>query len=221
MNGIKQLVQRKASLPIRYWVSIFFFFLMVFFWGNSAQIYAKAFLAKILVAQAWQRTLDTQQNQKPWTWSDTWPVAKLYFPRVNKTRYVLAGTHGSSLAFGPGIVDNTVTPEMRGTKVIGGHRDTHFAFLDDLQVGDIFLLQNKLGHWQYYQLDETHIVDTRAEAWSIDPDLDSIHLVTCFPFDSAVPGGPLRFIAIGTPMFNKSFAKQSALGGTNLYQPST
>ncbi len=172
------------------------------FWGNSVKIYAKAFLAKGLIAYAWQQTIADQQRHKPWPWADTWPVGKIFFPRLGKTQYILAGGHGSSLAFGPGLLDSTAKPSERGTKIIGGHRDTHFSFLKDLEIGDIFLLQGNDGKKRYYQLDSTHVVDSRKGPWHYAPEEDEVHLITCYPFNSFHSGGPLRFVAIARPKFD-------------------
>lgn len=172
-------------------------------WGNTAMIFAKAYLAKLLVAQAWHDTLSDQKNHKPWAWADTWPVAKLYFPKQRLTRYVLSGAHGGSLAFGPGLMDGTALPENRGTMVIGGHRDTHFAFLEKIKLGEIFLLQDKKKRWQYYRFERKIIRDIRHGPWFIDKQKNEVHLITCYPFDAVAPGGPLRLVVIATPIFGE------------------
>ncbi len=175
---------------------------IILFWGNSVKIYAKAFLAKGLIAYAWHQTITDQQDHKPWPWADTWPVGKIYFPRLGKTQFILSGGQGASLAFGPGLLDNTAKPSEPGTKIIGGHRDTHFSFLKELQVGDIFLLQGNDGKTRYYQLNSIHIVDSRKGDWNYAPEDDEVHLITCYPFNSLPSGGPLRFIAVASPKFD-------------------
>lgn len=173
-------------------------------WGNSIKIYAKAHLAQILIAHAWDESLQDQRIHKPWEWADTWPVGKLYFPSKGKTLYILSGAHGESLAFGPGLLDGTALPSEKGTTVIGGHRDTHFSFLKDLKVGELFLLQSSNGRWQYYQLSSTQIVDSRQGPWKIDPKKDELHFITCYPFNSMISEGPLRYVAIAIPIFQLS-----------------
>lgn len=170
-------------------------------WGNSVKIYAKAHLAQMLIGHAWNESLHDQEIHKPWGWADTWPVGKLYFPSKGKTLYILSGAQGESLAFGPGLVDGTALPSEKGTTVIGGHRDTHFSFLRNLNIGELFLLQSSKGRWQYYLLDSTQIVDSREGPWEIDPEKEELHFITCYPFNSIISGGPLRYIAIATPIF--------------------
>lgn len=194
----------KTKLMSRKFWSLTLIFTLCLCWGNSIKIYAKAHLAQILIAHAWDESLQDQGIHKPWNWADTWPVGKLYFPSKGKTLYILSGAHGESLAFGPGLLDGTALPSEKGTTVIGGHRDTHFSFLKDIKLGELFLLQSSNGSWQYYQLDSTQIVDTRQGPWEIDPKKEEIHLITCYPFNSMISGGPLRYVAIATRIFRPS-----------------
>ena len=73
--------------------------------GGAAVIKAKAWLAPILIQQAWEQTLlSGGEAVKPWPWADTWPVARLWVPALGVERLVLAGDSGNALAFGPGRV---------------------------------------------------------------------------------------------------------------------
>ncbi|MFT5084667.1 MAG: sortase A [Lentisphaeria bacterium] len=168
-------------------------------WGNSAYIYAKAYLAQYLIEDAWQETLSDGKNHKPWRWADTWPVGKLVFPTQYRSLYVLAGSHGTSLAFGPGHMDGTALPDETGTKVFSGHRDTHFSFLRKINIGERFLLQDKHGGWHIYTFKHTTISDIRTGPWLIDANAGEVHLITCYPFNALIPGGPWRFIATASP----------------------
>jgi len=75
--------------------------------GQGAWIEAKAWLAQALIGRAWAKTLAGHRNVKPWPWADTWPVARLSVPALGIERYVLAGTSGAAMAFGPGHVEGT------------------------------------------------------------------------------------------------------------------
>ena len=70
--------------------------------GQGVYIYAKAELAQYLLVAAWQETKQTQQPVKPWSWADTWPVARIEVPTHNIDLIVLSGDIGRTLAFGPG-----------------------------------------------------------------------------------------------------------------------
>ncbi len=161
--------------------------------GNGVYISLKAELAQILIENSWREGRVT----KPWPWADTWPLAKLSFD--TDELYILAGSHGSALAFGPGHVDGTALPGEPGTSVIGGHRDTHFRNLGSLVLGDNILLQSLNRDEQQYVVDAIGVVDTRLQPeMALDVDKHRLVLVTCYPFDAFVSGGPLRYVVEAT-----------------------
>lgn len=163
--------------------------------ASGAYIHAKAWLAQQLIASAWTRTLDGEREVKPWPWADTWPIARLKVVDMDVDLYVLADASGRSLAFGPGYLSSTAAIGT-GNTVIAGHRDTHFAFLRDLQRGGELTIQTADGgEWQF-QLNETHVIDSRHERLQFDDSVATVTLLTCYPFDAIAPGGPLRYVAI-------------------------
>ncbi len=164
--------------------------------GQAGLLLAKAQLAQQLIAVAWQHSLVQQQPIRPWPWADTWPVARLQYHTRDQDLdlYILAGASGSSLAFGPGHLHGTAAPGTPGNSVVGGHRDSHFAFLQHLREGDRLRVQNQLGQWQTYRAGPgvIHNVD-HGPLW-VDPDQSALQLITCYPFDSLTSGGPLRYV---------------------------
>lgn len=159
-------------------------------------IHAKAVLARHLVANAWMETLASGESVLPWPWADTWPIARLRFPTLNRDLPVLAGASGATLAFGPGHLDGTAAPGAAGHSVIAGHRDTSFAFLGSLRQGDPVSVQNQNGSWRDYRVTGTAIADARLP-WQVPTpakDRAALTLVTCWPLDSIIPGGPLRYL---------------------------
>jgi sortase A len=160
--------------------------------GSGALIHAKAIAAQILLAEAWGRTRAGETAAKPWPWADTWPVARLSVARLGASMVVLADASGRSLAFGPGHVQGTAAPGMAGTSIIAGHRDTHFLFLRDLVDGDEIALETAQGH-QVFRVVDTQVVDADS-ARLVEGDEPVLTLVTCYPFDSAAPGGTLRYV---------------------------
>lgn len=187
---------KTASRSIRSLCLAGLFIIICLCWGHSIIIYSKASLAQVLIKQSWHKTLNGERQVKPWAWADTWPVAKLYIPSTGNTYYVLAGSHGSSLAFGPGHLDGSAKPGEHGTTVLSGHRDTHFSFLEHLAPLSIIKLQSQTGEWTHYRVAKSHIRSTQAGPWLIDKYADELHLVTCYPFNSPIPGGHLRHITI-------------------------
>lgn len=163
-------------------------------WSNALYIHAKAQLAQYLIADAWQQTLDTGGTHNPWSWADTWPLARLQHQPTHTDLFVLAGASGTSLAFGPGHLDGTAQPGQQGTSVIGGHRDTHFAFLEHVRVGEELRIQNEEGKWLHYKITELTVKDSRIDTLYTRPGESELLLITCYPFRAVVPGGSMRYV---------------------------
>lgn len=161
--------------------------------GQAVYIHAKARLARYLIADAWQKTLAGQRAVKPWPWADTWPVARLTAPGAGEDVYILAGANGRAIAFGPGHVHGTPLPGAQGNSVIGGHRDTHFAFLRELKAGDELTVQREDGVVRRYRVSATQVVDKRDVHVARDTGDTRLTLITCWPFDALRAGGPERY----------------------------
>lgn len=168
--------------------------------GHGAYIYAKAALAQLLLRQAWQDTQQGQAAVKPWPWADTYPVARLTMPQQDVDLIVLAGASGRTLAFGPGHVDGTPLPGAAGNSVLSAHRDTHFAFLQHVQLGDEFSVENAQGQKKRYVARATRIVDQSDVSVMLATTEAELTLVTCYPFDAIRAGGPLRYIVTALPV---------------------
>jgi sortase A len=164
--------------------------------GHGAWIQAKAWLAQRLIAHAWSRTLQGERQAKPWPWADTWPVARLSAPRLGVERYVLAGAHGATLAFGPGHASFTVLPGEAGNSVIGGHRDTHLAFLGELHPGDEIVVERRDGVRVHYRVGGAQVVD-RRDLWVASQQGPArLTLVTCYPLGAWRAGGEQRYVVV-------------------------
>lgn len=165
-----------------------------YFLGHGAYIYAKAHVAQVLLHAAWERTLRGESNVKPWPWADTWPMARLRAAAHGVDEIILAGDSGRVLAFGPGANFGFAPPGTDGTSVISAHRDTHFRFLRDVHVGDELSVQVATGQWRRYRVAAARVVDARAALEFPELGAPQLLLVTCYPFDTLVPGGPLRYV---------------------------
>src|SRR4249919_3433693 len=104
--------------------------------GQGSYIHAKALLAQVLLERAFTQSIATGRETKPWSWADTWPVARIEVKRIHASAIVLAGSSGQALAFGPGHVEHTPDAGERGVAVYSAHRNTHFRFLRDVAIGD-------------------------------------------------------------------------------------
>ena len=162
--------------------------------GGGIAIYLKAQLAQVLLSRAWAATLEGAERQRPWPWADTWPVARLTVPELGIDEIVLAGDSGRTLAFGPGHLNGTPLPGSHGHSILGGHRDTHFAFLEGLQPGMKIAVQRRDGVWQDYLVSGSEIMDYRRARLAPSDGRTVLSLVTCYPFDAVRPGGPLRYV---------------------------
>src|SRR6201986_1229853 len=85
--------------------------------GQGAYIHAKALLAQVLLERAFDKAIATGHLIKPWSWADTWPVARIEVRRIGASAIVLAGSSGQALAFGPGHVELTPDAGERGGAV--------------------------------------------------------------------------------------------------------
>ncbi len=165
--------------------------------GEGAYIHAKALVAQILLQRAFAETIASGHPIKPWSWADTWPVARIEVKRLNASAIVLAGSSGQALAFGPGHVELTPDAGERGVAVYSAHRDTHFRFLKDVAIGDEIVITRSDGHAFRYRADGASVV--RFDASGIDPLSGGYELIlsTCWPFDAVTPG-PERYVLHAT-----------------------
>ncbi len=161
--------------------------------GKSCWISLKAEVSQVLLQRAFTQSISTGSPVKPWNWADTWPVARLNIARLGAEAIVLHGATGEALAFGPAYLPDTAFPGERGTTVFAAHRDTHFAFLKDVEVNDKITITRSDGLTFTYLVTQLRVA--KWNATGIDRHAASHRLVlsTCYPFDSVVRGDD-RFI---------------------------
>jgi sortase A len=172
------------------------------FWnlGQGAYIPAKAWLAQELMQRAWVRGSHGEAQPVPWPWADTWPVARLSAKSGAVDLIVLAGGSGRTLAFGPGHLSASALPGEPGNSVIAGHRDTHFEFLRDVELGERLEIETIAGRHYRYVVVGIDVVDARRGSLLLDTDEAMLSLVTCYPFAAADAGGPLRYVVTARKM---------------------
>ena len=166
--------------------------------GHAGYMNAKAELAQVLLQRAWQQRLETGVAAKPWPWADMSPIARLKVARLGIDEIVLSGDSGRTLAFGPGWAQSSAVPGTSGLSVISAHRDTHFAFLRDVRVGDTMEIDNATGSHRM-RIASMRIADSSVERIDSAGDGDALLLVTCYPFDALSAGGPLRLVVAAVP----------------------
>lgn len=164
---------------------------------------AKAQLAQVLIEYSWQVRDSNAAPSKPWWWADTKAIATLEVPRLNKRLFVMQDDSGESLAFGPGHLNASAQISQGGHVMIAGHRDSHFAFLKKIKTGDLIQTTNFDQKSLQYRVTEAYILDTRTEDL-LKYQHDELTLITCYPFDSVISGGPLRYIVNAEPVKHNS-----------------
>ena len=170
-------------------------FFSILFIVKALWIPAKAELAQWLIERSWQQALAGDVQARPWPWADTRPLGVLSVPGRNIRQMILEGNSGRNLAFGPVMLDGSAQGQ---DLVISGHRDTHFRFLQELLPGDQVQIQLR-DRTQRFEVSQLEIVDSRRNELVIEPGTSRLSLVTCYPFDTPLAGGPLRYVVTALP----------------------
>lgn len=174
--------------------------------ASAGWIHAKALLAQRLIASAWSEGRETGDTPRPWPWADLKPVGRLRVAARGIDLYVLDHASLRSLAFGPALMGGSAPPGAAGNTVLVAHRDTHFAFLARLEVGDEIEVEGARGMRGRYRVSEVAIVD-RAEARVLEEDgTPQLTLITCYPFDAVIPGTRLRYVVVADRVPSRTFS---------------
>lgn len=166
---------------------------------QGSYIHAKAEVAQLLLRAAWSRSITSGVAQKPWPWADMRVAGRILVPDSDVDMIVLGSGSGEAMAFGPALLTN-VSGSEKGPSVLGGHRDTHLRFLADMEIGQDLVYSSLNGRTTRYRLENTLVADSRSERVQVGVSEDALILVTCYPFDTLLVGGPLRFVAIARPV---------------------
>ena len=174
-------------------ISAALFLLGCLFIGQGGYMDAKASLSQVLIDHAWDSRAAQSRPNRPWWWADTRPVAQMVVPRLNKRVYVMQDSSGESLAFGPGHMNGSAQPATDGHVLIAGHRDSHFAFLGDVEIADVIETTHYNKSKKRYRVTDIRIIDIRYDDLTL-LEHNALTLITCYPLDSIVPNGPERLL---------------------------
>lgn len=171
--------------------------------GRGLYLRGKATLATVLIRLAWDETLRTGRETRPWPWADTHPIGRLMIPRLGFDEVVLEGASPRNLAFGPARLMSGAGPGEPGNMVLAGHRTSWFLPLKDLGVGDAVVVELRdrtTGglRKRTYRVDAIRIVPSEDTSFLRPTAGDALTLVTCYPF-GPWPGSPLRYVVRATP----------------------
>ena len=81
-----------------------------------------------------------------------------------------------------------------GVVVIGGHRNTDFSVLRELNIGDAISVEDIQGRQFAYSVKAIAVRHKNEVEIIIGVQSKLLVLATCFPFDEVIPGGPGRFL---------------------------
>lgn len=159
-------------------------------------IHAKAIVAQQLIGAAWESARAGGPARRPWPWADMRPIARLSVPARGIELYVLDSATPRALAFGPAHVAGTAAPAGPGNSVLVAHRDTHFAFLQELAAGEEIAVEGPRGAAARYRVRESVVVH-KSDSRVLEPgDPAQLTLITCHPFNAVQHGTPWRFVVI-------------------------
>lgn len=120
------------------------------------------------------------------------PIALIEISRVGVRAMVVEGVDHRSLKRAVGHVPGTSVPGMAGNTVLAAHRDTLFAGLRHVELGDLVTMKTEERTYTYRVSSIEVVHPTAVEVMDPTPD-EVLTLVTCFPFDFVGPA-PMRFI---------------------------
>jgi sortase A len=169
--------------------------------GRSAYLHAKAELASVLIHRAWDESVQSGKPQRPWTWADTYPVARLRIPRLDFDEIVLEGASPRTLAFGPARLLGGTRLGEPGNVAIAGHRTSWFRSLEKISAGDEIRVEwfdaRRGLRQRTYAVEVVRVVDPQELRLSAIT-ADRLTLITCYPF-GASPTSPQRLVVVATP----------------------
>jgi sortase A len=120
------------------------------------------------------------------------PEGIVRIPSIELEVPVFPGTAETSLARGAGRIEGTPVLGHGGNSGIAAHRDSYFRALKDVQLGDPIEIET-MGGVQQYKIVDLSIVGPDAVHVLEPTELDTITLVTCYPF-YFVGNAPQRYI---------------------------
>jgi sortase A len=119
-------------------------------------------------------------------------VGRLEVPRVKLSAIAREGVDARTLRGSVGHVPGTALPGDEGNAAFAAHRDTYFAALKDVRMGDEVVITTKDGVHRY-TVTQTRVVDPSEVSVLDATGGRTLTLVTCYPFDY-VGSAPRRFI---------------------------
>lgn len=139
------------------------------------------------------------------------PFAKLEIERLGVSGYVEDGMDSATLERAIGHWRGSAGLGEKGNIVLAAHRDSFFAGLKDVRVGDVVTLRSPHQKLFQYRVKQFFVVDP-SSTWVMDPTpkQDTLTLITCFPFRFA-GSAPRRFVVQAEPFAPAARAFRTSL----------
>lgn len=125
-------------------------------------------------------------------------VGRLEIPRLHLAVIVQEGVDARTLRRAIGHIPGTALPGTAGNVGLAGHRDTFFRPLRNIHPNDVIDFQTINGKYEYV-VQATRIVSPHDVSVLAPTALDTLTLVTCYPF-YYVGSAPRRFVVRATPV---------------------
>jgi len=119
-------------------------------------------------------------------------IGSLTIPALKQTLPIIEGTRDEDLKRGVGHFVQSVLPGKDDNSVLSGHRDTVFAKLGQLKIGDEFVVETAEGT-HTYGITAIRIVDKEDRTVIVPTDHAVLTVSTCYPFDY-VGSAPDRYV---------------------------
>ena len=143
---------------------------------------------------SWNKIIETGVYTKPWSSFDGIPILRIEIPRYKISQIVMKNTSAQNLAFGPAWHSESYLPKDNKVTIISGHRDSHFIYIKNLEIGDIIKIQDKENNWYTYIVENFFIVNSLKEEILMNQNEKKLLIITCYPFNEIHSGTPYRYI---------------------------
>ena len=133
-------------------------------------------------------------------------IGSLTIPALEQKLPIIQGTDTDELKKGVGHFIQSVLPGEEDNCVLSGHRDTVFARLGELKIGDRLIVETSAGTFTY-EIKRIRIVDKDDKTVIVPYDHAVLTVTTCYPFDY-IGNAPDRYILIADLVINPGLIKE-------------
>ncbi|MBW4083672.1 class D sortase [Paenibacillus sp. S150] len=121
-------------------------------------------------------------------------IGKLSIPALQQILPIIHGTDEDELEQGIGHFSQSVLPGENNNSVLSGHRDTVFAKLGELEIGNKLVVETSAGTFTY-KISAIRIVHKDDKTIIVPTDHAVLTVITCYPF-RFIGAAPDRYILI-------------------------